>query len=784
MAEIITLQSAIVPILQQAAQKIADKYGGIRADETNWMIHCPIHDDQQASCHIQVTDKLLAYCHVCGKDKQKDLINKFKQDDVWVVIEQPQKRDPVEGPQSNIPAHAVPEAFPRYLSHQGQNHQISKIWTYHTETGHPAFWVMRADYVDALGKPHKIVKPFSSINIDGENVFKFTLQHSSRPLYNLPDLVNNPNKTVILVEGEKATDAAKLLLPDYVITCWSGGVNGFKTTNISHLINRDVILWPDNDEPGIKGMLSIAMYLPNAKIVFQEVQKNLPYKWDLGDPIPPDVDIAKMLQDVKVPVRVAEAESPDMSLEALKERYQRMENSGGIAWVDLKSRSFSRDPLQPYKIYTSRSAFYDAVPTVEHKFYEGKVHRVKVLDKYLEDDTQPIAHQMIFNPTTTDMRVWKNDVLYVNTFMGFEHEPKECDPALYQSFLDHINGILEVKCATWFLDFVSDMLQNIQTKPGVMPIFSGKPGTGKSLIGEVIAAMLGQRVATCIQCGALFDSRFNGQLSHKVWVSFDEVNLYGATNKHANESLKTMVTDMHILINEKYKPMKTEQSYLRLMGTTNVNMPVYIDMSDRRFALFSVADTFLGNKEHFNKLVSLMYDDTALSGLAYFFKNRKMTTEVRDVPQTNARILVQKPEDPILAIIFTILNDASLPEEISRRLVKCQWPQKEVLIPRFILNDYITRKHPTLAGHRLTMTLLDHFKWERPDGKYNNTKRMTINSSANSMEEVNKSVYQFKPIDEQRKIYEQATRTSPQWGEITFDEDPEELDLSSVKDPF
>ena len=181
MAQIIQLQTSM-PTLQQFAQKISDAYEGIRADETNWMVKCPIHDDQKASLHIEVTDRLLAYCHVCGKPKQNELIAKIKADGLWPV-EGVNSRVPKDNSeQSNIPAHGMPPAFPKQLAGpKGLKYDVTKIWTYHTAGGHPAFWIIRAD-LDG----NKLIKPYSSFTVDDEDKFKFGLKCDNRPLYNLP----------------------------------------------------------------------------------------------------------------------------------------------------------------------------------------------------------------------------------------------------------------------------------------------------------------------------------------------------------------------------------------------------------------------------------------------------------------------------------------------------------------------------------------------------------------------------------------------------------------------
>ncbi len=71
-----------------------------------------------------------------------------------------------------------------------------------------------------------------------------------RPIYGLDRLASRPDAPVVLCEGEKAADAVARLLPDYIaVTTW-GGSSAAGKANWERLARRDVIIWPDNDEPG------------------------------------------------------------------------------------------------------------------------------------------------------------------------------------------------------------------------------------------------------------------------------------------------------------------------------------------------------------------------------------------------------------------------------------------------------------------------------------------------------------------------------------------------------
>lgn len=68
----------------------------------------------------------------------------------------------------------------------------------------------------------------------------------------------NDNKSVIVVEGEKAADRGRKYFPNYVVVTWSGGANNWKSGDWELLTGRHVILWPDADSPGFIAMDGIS----------------------------------------------------------------------------------------------------------------------------------------------------------------------------------------------------------------------------------------------------------------------------------------------------------------------------------------------------------------------------------------------------------------------------------------------------------------------------------------------------------------------------------------------
>ena len=68
------------------------------------------------------------------------------------------------------------------------------------------------------------------------------------PLY----ITNNyPDKPVLISEGEKAT-LGSVKIWDYDVCTWHGGATGWNKTDWTPIYGRDVYIWADNDEAGIK----------------------------------------------------------------------------------------------------------------------------------------------------------------------------------------------------------------------------------------------------------------------------------------------------------------------------------------------------------------------------------------------------------------------------------------------------------------------------------------------------------------------------------------------------
>ena len=139
-------------------------------------------------------------------------------------------------------------------------------------------------------------------NEHGQQIWRWNGFGEDRPLYGLEQLKDKFDALVLIVEGEKTCEAARMLFPDHVVITWSGGCGSVYKTDWSPLTGKDVILFPDHDEAGLKAMLKIGDLLNkqgNQSIHIIDIPSTLPHKWDLADAMPEHTTLQDLMSQAK-----------------------------------------------------------------------------------------------------------------------------------------------------------------------------------------------------------------------------------------------------------------------------------------------------------------------------------------------------------------------------------------------------------------------------------------------------------------------------------------------------
>lgn len=250
----------------KTAREIAEILGNATKNGNGYKCRCPVHDDKHASLHISQAEDggFLAYCWA-GCDKT--LVWQTVRDVCGLNGERlsgsagrgylpPREPDPVDLKMNGI----LPVAD----------------WRYRSASGTLLFVVARYE-IDG----RKTIRPWTW---DGAKWIPKSLP-APRPLYGLQDLAKRKDATVIVVEGEKTAEAARVLFRDYVCITWPGGSAGCKHVDFSPLKGRRVYLLPDADDPGRAAMGDVEAILKPLECAITHIAPPLdvPAGWDVAD---------------------------------------------------------------------------------------------------------------------------------------------------------------------------------------------------------------------------------------------------------------------------------------------------------------------------------------------------------------------------------------------------------------------------------------------------------------------------------------------------------------------
>ncbi|MBF0301278.1 MAG: DUF3987 domain-containing protein [Oligoflexia bacterium] len=166
------------------------------------------------------------------------------------------------------------------------------IWEYLDENKNIHCIMVRYDFI---GDKKYLPKTYGNLN--GKIGWHNKKHPNGNILYNLPTILIDKDfsKLILIVEGEKAAEAAQKLFPNMIVTTSMFGNQTASKTDWSPLAGKPVCIWPDKDKAGdlyAESVIQQCKLVKARKISLVNVPENFPDGWDLADELPVDVSLS------------------------------------------------------------------------------------------------------------------------------------------------------------------------------------------------------------------------------------------------------------------------------------------------------------------------------------------------------------------------------------------------------------------------------------------------------------------------------------------------------------
>jgi len=267
-----------------------------RRSGDGWVARCPAHDDREPSLSIGLGDdgKALLYCHA-GCDASEVAarlgleMGDLRSSDGVTGDNTPSRNGKHSGSVTVTPSGGCHRNAELALAElERRRGPSSQVWPYHDGAGELVGLIARWN----LPGGKKTYRPLSKHGAE----WNHRGLPEPRPLYRLPAILESTR--VLVCEGEKCADAA--LECGFSATTSANGAAAAKKTDWSPLAGREVVVLPDNDEPGDGYAAEVAELALAAGATWVRVVR-LADEW--GD-LPTGGDLADVLEMVGDPREV------------------------------------------------------------------------------------------------------------------------------------------------------------------------------------------------------------------------------------------------------------------------------------------------------------------------------------------------------------------------------------------------------------------------------------------------------------------------------------------------
>jgi hypothetical protein len=240
-----------------SAEAIARALQGKKSG-SGWQCHCPAHDDHNASFSVteNMDGKILVKCQAgCDQDR---VVDELKSRGLWPNATESRPNGHYKNGKGEHDWFAIPVPSNVRLPDGGcwpdgaafPDHKLgspsSVIW-FHDASG--AVMVGECRFELESGKKYRPLTYCQRDDGRGRGWHWKNCPHP-RPLFDLPALLSDSAKQVLVTEGARKAEIARELFPDFAATAPLFGAHSPKFSDWSPVLGRNVVIWPDKTPLG------------------------------------------------------------------------------------------------------------------------------------------------------------------------------------------------------------------------------------------------------------------------------------------------------------------------------------------------------------------------------------------------------------------------------------------------------------------------------------------------------------------------------------------------------
>lgn len=422
----------------------------------------------------------------------------------------------------------------------------------------------------------------------------------NRPLYREQYLKNN-TKPILIVEGEKCVKFCEqhpYIKENYLPMTWSGGGYAVSKTNYQHLEDRQIVLWPDNDDPGRYAMHEVAFNLikkgivkKDIKIVHLNSKLLFPVGWDVADPFPKGYCVEDFLRPGQILVKTYDKNDH-------KKIWERLEQKE----VEREINKLQSDIIKKYVYISERDDFRDIeqntymdLKRMDH-WHLSITKKGEVMSKrLLKNPKLKKAHKAICH-AGLDRGVLKIDNqfsevppgIYLNNYIKPNVISKAGDVSIITNYYE---WLFEKNNWTIIAKFIHVLIKHGGRKINWVPVMiSATEGAGKGLLTSTIKSMLGySNVLTNVSVEQLVE-KHSTFVEGAQLICLNELSFsgYKADKREVSNRLKSIFADPFIAINPKNKPAYEIPNICNFFVSSNDERCLHLDQSTRRYFIVNI----------------------------------------------------------------------------------------------------------------------------------------------------------------------------------------------------